>query len=74
MYIFTSSMSHTEPVSQKGPHDFLHESKWVMGAPKGSVVEHLPLAQVMILGSWIQVLPVGELLLPLPMSLSLMNK
>ena len=38
----------------------------------GSVVEHLPSAQVVILGSWHQVLhlaPDGSLLLPLPMSL-----
>ena len=49
------------------------------GAPKrghlvGSVVEHLPLVQVAILGSWDQVriqLLSGSLLLPLPMSLTL---
>ena len=49
----------------------------------GSVVEHLPSAQVMILGSGIKSfigLPTGSLLPPLPMSLplslsvSLMNK
>ena len=47
----------------------------------GSVVEHLPLAQVMIPGFWDAViiwLPAGSLLLPLPMSLPLsmspMNK
>ena len=47
----------------------------------GSVVEHLPLAQVVIPGSWDRVphgLPTGSLLLHLPVSLSLsvslMNK
>ena len=43
----------------------------------GAAVEHLPLAQGMILGSWDQVLhrlPTGSLLLPLPMSLPLINK
>ena len=40
----------------------------------GSVVEHLPLAQVMVPGSWDRVLqrvPAGSLLLPLPVSLPL---
>ena len=41
-----------------------------MGHLGGSVVEHLPLAQGVILGSCIG-LPVGSLLLPLPMSLHL---
>ena len=47
----------------------------------GSVLEHLPLAQVEILGSWDQVpyqVPVQSLLLPLamslPLSVSLTNK
>ena len=42
-----------------------------MGCLGGSVVECLPLVQVVILESWDQVLSVGSLLLPLPMSLSL---
>ena len=40
----------------------------------GSVVEHLPSAEVMILGSWDRVphlAPAGSLLLPLPLSLPL---
>ena len=43
-----------------------------VGHLSGSVVEHLPLAQVMIPGieSCIR-LPMGSLLLPLPMSLPL---
>ena len=43
-----------------------------MGHLGGSVVERLPSAQAMILGSWDQVphlAPSGSLLLPLPMSL-----
>ena len=39
-----------------------------MGQLDGSVVEHLPLVQIMILGSGDQV---ASLLLPLPMSLPL---
>ena len=46
-----------------------------MGHLGGSVVERLPLAQVMIPGSWDRVphirLSAGSLLLPLPMSLPL---
>ena len=52
-----------------------------MGHLRGSVVECLPLAQVMVLGPGIKFcirLPVESLLLPLPVSLhlcvSLMNK
>ena len=52
-----------------------------LGHLGGSVVEHLPLAQVIILGPGIESLirlPAGSLLLPLPMCLplcvSLMNK
>ena len=52
-----------------------------LGHLGGSVVEHLPLAQGMILGSWDQVpqrAPMRNLVLPLPMSLplcvSLMNE
>ena len=51
------------------------------GSLGGSVVKCLPLAQVMIPGSWDQIphqAPQGSLLLPLPMSLplsvSLMDK
>ena len=53
----------------------------ILGHLGGSVVEHLPLAQVVIPGSWDWVcirLPIGSLLLPLPKSLplsvSLINK
>ena len=53
----------------------------IKGLLGGSVVEHLPLAQVVTLGSWEEThirLPAGSLflLLPvsLPLSVSLMNK
>ena len=57
--------------------------QWLLGHLGGSVVELLPLAQVMIWGPGIEFhiqVPIGNLLLPLPMSLplslcvSLMNK
>ena len=43
-----------------------------LGTPGGSAVEGLPLVQGVILGSWIESrlgLPMGSLLLPLPVSL-----
>ena len=46
-------------------------SEYGQGHLGGSVVEHLPLAQVVILRSWDQVLHVGSQLLPLPVSTSL---
>ena len=59
----------------------LHQIIKYMGRLGGSVVEHLPSTQGVILGSWVEShigLPAGSLLLPLPMSLSLsvsfMNK
>ena len=63
------------------PHDdgvgLLYKSNAVIESSQqghlgGSVVEHLPLAQVMVLGSWDQVphwLLEWSLLLPLPMGL-----
>ena len=45
-----------------------------LGSPGGSVVEHLPLAQGVILETWIEShvgLPTWSLFLPLPVSLSL---
>ena len=46
----------------------------VMVHLNGSAVECLPLAPVMILGSWDRVPHWARLLLPLPMSLPLINK
>ena len=60
------------------PHDdgvgLLYKSNAVIESSQqghlgGSVVEHLPLAQVMVLGSWVP--PHRE---PTPLSVSLMNK
>ena len=53
--------------------EMLKTCSW-SGRLGGSVVEHLPLAQVVILGSSDRVcirLPAGSLLLPLPVSLPL---
>ena len=50
---------------------------FIQGRLGGPVVKRLPLAQGMILGSGIEShigLPAGSLLLPLPVSLSLINK
>ena len=55
----------------------LHLLKWVKGGLGGSVVEPLPLARGVIPGPGIEShikLPVGSLLLPLPLSVSLINK
>ena len=50
-------------------------NKRYLGHLGGSVVEHLPLAQIVIPQSWIEprikLPPAGSLLLPLPMSLPL---
>ena len=53
------------PFSQKSVKGTL------VGDLGGSVVEHLPSAHIMTLGSWDPRLLVGSLLLPLPVSASL---
>ena len=62
----------TSPFSQ--PQTISQKTSKVVGYLGGSVIEHLPSAQGMILGLWDRVphwAPTGSLPLPLPMSLLL---